>query len=47
MGLSNIKQRVKGLYDQRGSVAVTQPEQGGFCVSLSIPLDIKPKLVTS
>ncbi|OLQ94238.1 ATPase [Vibrio ponticus] len=47
VGLSNIKRRVKGLYDQRGSVAVTQPEQGGFCVSLSIPLDITPKLFTS
>lgn len=38
VGLSNIKQRVKGLYDQLGSVVVTQPQCGGFCVTISIPI---------
>ncbi len=38
VGLSNIKQRVKGLFGQQGSVAITQPKQGGFSVSISMPL---------
>jgi len=39
VGLSNIKQRVKGLYEQHGSVSITQPELGGFSVCIAIPLD--------
>lgn len=49
VGLTNIKQRVKGLYEQQGSVAITQPDQGGFSVCITIPLDaqaIEPLLVT-
>ncbi|WP_348541616.1 sensor histidine kinase [Vibrio fluminensis] len=40
IGLSNIKQRIKGLYEQNGSVVVTQPEQGGFCVTISMPKEV-------
>ncbi|MGF1910957.1 histidine kinase [Vibrio kasasachensis] len=49
IGLTNIKQRVKGLYEQGGSVAITQPEHGGFSVCIAIPLDTpatEPLLVT-
>ncbi|MBA5761693.1 histidine kinase [Vibrio sp. 404] len=49
VGLTNIKQRVKGLYEQQGSVAIIQPDQGGFSVCITIPLDaqaIEPLLVT-
>lgn len=42
VGLSNIKQRVKGLYEQLGSVVITQPESGGFCVTISIPISKFP-----
>ncbi|ANU36737.1 histidine kinase [Vibrio scophthalmi] len=38
VGLSNIKQRIKGLYEQLGSVVITQPQCGGFCVTISIPM---------
>ncbi|EGU46968.1 autolysin sensor kinase, partial [Vibrio ichthyoenteri ATCC 700023] len=38
VALNNIKQRVKGLYAQQGHVDITQPENGGFCVTISIPI---------
>lgn len=38
VALNNIKQRVRGLYAQQGHVDITQPENGGFCVTISIPI---------
>ena len=38
MALNNIKQRVKALYENLGSVSITQPENGGFCVTILIPV---------
>ena len=38
IALNNIKQRVRALYENLGSVSITQPENGGFCVTILIPV---------
>ncbi|WP_162046123.1 sensor histidine kinase [Vibrio taketomensis] len=37
MGLSNIRQRIKGLYHNAATMSVTQPDSGGFCVTIALP----------
>ncbi|WP_260258693.1 sensor histidine kinase [Vibrio intestinalis] len=42
VGLSNIKQRVHALYDSQAKMSIQQPEQGGFKVTIELPMTKEP-----
>ena len=42
MGLANIRERLKALYNDRAELIITVPSAGGTCATIKVPYEVAP-----
>jgi sensor histidine kinase YesM len=42
VGLANIRERLAGLYGERGELIITVPPGGGTCATIKVPYEVAP-----
>jgi sensor histidine kinase YesM len=44
VGLANIRERLKALYDRRAELIITVPTAGGTCATIKVPYEVVPAI---
>ena len=47
VGLANIRERLKALYDGRAELIITVPPDGGTCATIKVPYEVGPATASS
>jgi signal transduction histidine kinase len=47
VGLANIRERLKAMYDGRAELIISVPPAGGTCATIKVPYEIAPALPTA
>ena len=42
VGLANVRERLKALYDGRAELIISVPPAGGTCATIKVPYEIAP-----